>query len=106
MNKILSIDDWLPFDAKAELAKAVKNARLKRGWKRSTLSEKTGIPIPTITRYETTGEISLDKFLRLAFVLGDLNKLKSVFDSEEQVFSSLDDMLKDKPDVKRKRGTI
>jgi transcriptional regulator with XRE-family HTH domain len=106
MNKILSINDWLPHDAKIELAKAAKNARLKKGWKRGTLSEKTGIPVPTITRYETTGEISLDKFLRLAFVLGDLDKLKGVFDSEEQVFSSLDEMLKVKPEVKRKRGRL
>lgn len=106
MNKILSINDWLPYDAKSELAKSAKNARLKRGWKRGTLSEKTGIPVSTLTRYETTGEISLDQFLKLTFVLGDLDKLKGVFDSEEQVFSSLDEMVKVKPEVKRKRGTI
>lgn len=106
MDKIISINNWLPYDAKSELAKAAKNSRLKRGWKRDTLSEKTGIPVSTLKRYETTGEISLDQFLRLTFVLGDLDKLKSVFDSEEQVFASLDEMLKVKPEIKRKRGTL
>jgi len=106
MDKILSLSDWLPYDAKIELAKAAKNSRLKKGWKRDTLSEKTGIPPSTIKRYETTGEISLDQFLKLAFVLGDLDKLKSVFDVNQQIFTSLDDMLKDKPEPKRKRGRI
>ncbi|WP_340123725.1 helix-turn-helix transcriptional regulator [Methylobacter svalbardensis] len=106
MDKILSLNEWLPYDAKIELAKAAKGARLKRGWKRDTLSEKTGIPVSTLKRYETTGEISLDQFLRLTFVLGDLDRLKGVFDSDEQVFSSLDEMVTVKPEVKRKRGTL
>ena len=106
MDKILSLNDWLPYDAKIELAKNAKNARLKRRWKRDTLSEKTGIPTSTLKRYETSGEISLDQFLRLTFVLGDLDKLKGVFDNEEPVFTSLDEMLKVKPEVKRRWGTL
>jgi len=106
MDKILSLNDWLPYDAKIELAKAAKNARLKNGWKRDTLSEKTGIPASTLKRFETSGEISLDQFLKLVFVLGDLDKLKGVFDNEAPVFASLDAMLKVKPDPKRKRGRI
>jgi len=39
-------------------------------------------------------------------VLGDLDKLKGVFDNETPVFASLDAMLKVKPDPKRKRGRI
>ncbi len=106
MDKIMSLNDWLPYDAKLELAKAAKNARLNLGWKRDTLSEKTGIPTSTLKRYETTGEISLDQFLKLVFVLGDLNKLKGIFDSETKVFATLDDMLKVNPMPKRKRGRL
>jgi hypothetical protein len=106
MDKIMSVDDWLPYDAKIKLAKSAKIARLKRGWKRDTLSEKTGVPTSTLKRYETTGEISLDQFLRLTFVLGDLDKLKGLFDSEEPAYASLDEMLKVKPEVKRRRGTL
>ena len=104
MDKIISLSDWLPYEAKIELAKAAKKARLKRGWKRDTLSEKTGIPTSTLKRYETVGEISLDQFLKLVFVLGDLDKLRPLFDSESQTFATLDDMLKAKPIPERKRG--
>jgi len=106
MDKILSLNDWLPSDAKIELAKAAKNARLKNGWKRDTLSEKTGIPTSTIKRYETRGDISLNQFLKLVFVLGDLDKLRDVFDSETHDFTSLDEILKVKSKPKRKRGSI
>ena len=84
MDKIISINDWVPHDAKLELAKAAKEARLKRGWKRDTLSEKTGIPLSTLKRYELTGDISLNQFLML----------------------TLDDILKQKPTVKRRRGNL
>ena len=102
----MSLNDWLPYDAKLELAKSAKNARLNLGWKRDTLSEKTGIPTSTLKRYETTGEISLDQFLKLVFVLGDLDKLKGIFNSEATVFATLDDMLKVNPMPKRKRGRL
>jgi transcriptional regulator with XRE-family HTH domain len=106
MDKIISLNDWVPHDAKLELAKAAKEARLKRGWKRDTLSEKTGIPLSTLKRYELTGDISLNQFLMLTFVLGDLDKLKELFASEEPVYTSLDDILKQKPTVKRRRGNL
>ena len=106
MDKIQTPTDLLLNDSKIELAKAAKDARLKKGWKRDTLSKHTGLPLSTIKRYETNGRISLDHFLRLAFVLGDLDKLREVFKSEEHVYASLDEMQKAKPEVKRKRGRI
>ena len=106
MDNILFLSDWLPYDAKIELAKAAKKARLNNGWKRDTLSEKTGIPSSTIKRFETCGEISLDQFLKLVFVLGDLDKLKGIFDGEAKIPTSLDEMAKVKQTPKRKRGRL
>ena len=106
MDNILSLDNWLPHDAKLELSKAAKSARLKNNWKRGTLSEKTGIPVSTIKRFETVGEVSLDNFLKIAFVLGDLDTLKNIFDTDSQPFTSLDEMLNTKPELKRKRGSL
>jgi transcriptional regulator with XRE-family HTH domain len=106
MDNTLSFDDWLPVEAKQELAKKAKEARLARSWKRETLAERTGIPVPTIKRYETTGEISLHQFLKIVFVLGDLNKLKTVFDSEAPFYASLEDIIKEKPKKTRKRGSL
>ena len=107
MDKMISIDDWLPVEAKKTLAKQAKETRLARGWKRQTLSKHTGIPVPTIKRYETTGNISLQQFLKLVFVLGDLDILKEVFKPEEPFYSSIDEIAKSavKSKPKRQRGS-
>lgn len=40
------------------MAKNCKDRRLERGYSRRTLSERTGVPAPTIERFEKTGKIS------------------------------------------------
>ena len=42
-----------------------KARRLDKGYSRRTLSDITGIPAPTIERFERTGKISLESFCRL-----------------------------------------
>ena len=42
-----------------------KARRLDKGYSRKTLSEITGIPAPTIERFERTGKISFESFCRL-----------------------------------------
>jgi transcriptional regulator with XRE-family HTH domain len=105
MDNPISLDDWIPMEAKRELARLAKETRLARGWKRETLSDKTGIPVSTLKRYETTGEIGLQQFLKLVFVIGDINRLKSVFEPEKPVYVSLDELIKDREKPKRKRGS-
>ena len=48
------------------LAGNCKARRLEKGYSRKTLSDLTGIPAPTIERFERTGKISLESFCRLA----------------------------------------
>lgn len=47
------------------MAQNCKARRLERGYSRRTLSERTGVPAPTIERFETTGKISFDSFCAL-----------------------------------------
>ncbi len=105
MDNIISLNNLLPIEAQKKLAQQAKESRLARGWKRETLSQQTGIPVPTIKRYETTGEISLRQFLKLAFILGDLDKLNEVFKPDEPFYSSLDEIQKTKEKPKRVRGS-
>lgn len=44
------------------MAKHCKDRRLERGYSRRTLAERTGVPAPTIERFEKTGKISLESF--------------------------------------------
>lgn len=103
MDNMLSLNDWIPSEAKANLAKAAKTARLKQALKRDTLSKNTGIPSATIKRFETCGDISLHNFLKIVFVLGDLEIMKTVF-AESQA-SSLDEIIAENKKPQRQRGS-
>ena len=47
------------------MAQNCRARRLEKGYSRKTLSSLTGIPAPTIERFERTGKISLESFCRL-----------------------------------------
>lgn len=49
----------------SRLAGNCRARRLEKGYSRRTLSELTGIPAPTIEKFERTGKISLESFVRL-----------------------------------------
>ena len=51
------------------LAANCKARRLEKGYSRRTLSDLTGVPAPTIERFERTGKISLDYFDEVAALL-------------------------------------
>ena len=48
------------------LAGNCRARRLEKGYSRRKLAEMTGIPAPTLERFERTGKISLEAFCRLA----------------------------------------
>ena len=60
------------------LAGNCKARRLEKGYSRRTLSELTGIPAPTIERFERTGKISLESFCRLAVEFDFFDELGAV----------------------------
>jgi len=80
-----------------------KELRLLKGYKRKTLSEKTGVSESSIKRFELTGEISLDSLLKISNVLNITNWLTCIL--EEEHFSSIDEIVKTKNKTKQ-RGTI
>ena len=47
------------------LAENCRKRRLDRGMSRRSLAEATGVPEPTLERFETKGKISLEAFLKL-----------------------------------------
>lgn len=49
----------------ARLAANCKARRLEKGYSRRHLAEVTGVPAPTLERFERTGKISLESFCRL-----------------------------------------
>lgn len=67
-----------PDEVSRELGRRCRAARLAKNWRRATLAERAGISASTLARFETTGVITLTKFLRVAWALGRLSDLDDV----------------------------
>ena len=60
------------------LAQRMKELRLARKWKRSSLAERSGVSEASLKRFEQTGQVSLESFLKLAFTLDRLDELTQI----------------------------
>lgn len=56
----------------------MKTLRLMAGYKRSTLAARSGVTEASLKRFETTGQVSLKNFLRLAQALGHLAEMEGL----------------------------
>ena len=61
------------------MAKNCKDRRLERGYSRRTLAERTGVPAPTIERFEKTGKISLESFCAIAVEFDYFQEMSEIF---------------------------
>lgn len=57
-----------------ELAKRLKAERLRLGWKQQTLAERSGVSLPTLKRFEGSGQTSFSNVLQLCHALGRLDE--------------------------------
>ncbi len=60
------------------LAENSRKRRLDKGLSRRSLSEITGIPEPTLERFETKGKISLGAFLKLVIEFGWFDEMSAI----------------------------
>ena len=89
-------------DLAARLSQNVKRRRLEKGLSRKALSMMSGVPVPTIAKFEQHHSISLISFLALAKALGYTNTLKSLLD--EPVYSTMEELDTINRNKNRKRG--
>jgi transcriptional regulator with XRE-family HTH domain len=73
------LDLYMPSEVMLEISAKAKTLRLQKGFKRSTLADKSGVPSSSIKRFETTGNISLTSLLKLANALGCLSDFSQLF---------------------------
>lgn len=62
------------------MASNCKARRLEKGYSRKTLSDLTGIPAPTLERFERTGQISLESFCRLVILFDYFDEMAAILD--------------------------
>ena len=60
-------------DVSTNLAARLRALRLARGWKQATLAARSGVSLASLRRFETSGKVSLESLLKLAFALDRLD---------------------------------
>jgi transcriptional regulator with XRE-family HTH domain len=93
-----------PEQAGKKLADRAKALRLARGWKRSTLAERSGVSLASLRRFEESGRVSLQNLLELAFALNRLDDFDSLLQPPRAASLAELEVAEKRP--ARKRGRI
>lgn len=89
-------------DLTERLAANVKKRRLEKGLSRKALSMMSGVPTPTIAKFEQKSTISLPGFIAIAKALGYANEVKILLD--EPKYSTMEELDTINRNKNRKRG--
>lgn len=90
--------------AQLKIAENIRARRLSMELTQEGLAERSGVPLPTLRKFEQKGAISLESFLKLLMVVGEVEELLNILKPSKPTFNSIDDVLKDMDSVSRKRG--
>lgn len=93
-----------PEQTSRELADKLKQLRLHRDWKQSTLAERSGVSLGSLRRFERTGKVSLQNLLKLAFTLNRLDDFDDVL--RPPPARSIAELEADDGDEGPKRGSV
>jgi len=67
-----------PEETSKNLSIRLKELRLLKKWKRSTLAKRSGVTESSLKRFEQTGKVSMENFLKLIFALGRLDEIDAL----------------------------
>ncbi len=81
---------YSPDEIRQRIAIRARARRLARGWTQAELAERGGIVLATLKKFEHSGQISLDRLIRIAAALDDLTVFERLF--EPPVAASLDEL--------------
>ena len=85
-----------------QLAERLKTRRLEKGLSRQALAELSGVPAPTIARFEQQHAISMRQYLDLAITLGYADQLQVLM--QEAIYKTMEELETIKHNQNRKRG--
>lgn len=88
-----------------KLVDNIRERRLQMNLTQEGLADRSGVPLPSLRKFEQKGLISLDSFLKLLSVVGGLEEMVDVLKPKEQSFKSIDDVLKSEEKPIKKRGS-
>lgn len=90
-----------PEELKRSLAVRAKERRLVLNLSQKGLAQRSGVPMGTLRKFERTGDISLNSFLKILYCLGDEKAALNLLQHREE-YKTLDEVLA--VPKKRQRG--
>jgi transcriptional regulator with XRE-family HTH domain len=75
--------DKNPADIRLELAQRTRALRKEQKISQSELAPRANVSLGSYKRFETSGQISLDSLLKIAFILGRLTDFETLFQSNK-----------------------
>mgnify|MGYP002145493140 FL=1 len=101
---MLAINIQTPSSMLETIKDNFKQKRLSLNLTQEGLSNKSGVSLGSIKRFESSGEISFESLLKVALVLNCLDDFKNIANKKDEQYETMDDLLKIKP--LKKRGLI
>ena len=86
-----------------QMAQRLQSRRLEKGLSRQTLADLSGVPAPTIARFEQHYAISLRQYVDLAMTLGYTDALKELM--KEPIYKTMEELETIRSNQNRKRGS-
>ncbi|KIA95156.1 XRE family transcriptional regulator [Pedobacter kyungheensis] len=93
-----------PLKAQQKITEIIRDRRLSMGLTQEELAKRSGVPLPTLRKFEQKSTISFESFLKLLMVVGGLDEMTNALKPFKPNFTSIDDVLKDNSNTLRKRG--
>lgn len=86
------------------LANKLKKRRLEKGLSREALSDLSGVPAPTIAKFEQKHSISLASFVALVKSLGYTNDIKNLI--SKPLYNTMEELELINKNKNRKKGRL
>lgn len=102
MPLLYNFDVDTPDELLAILATNMQKRRLEKGLSREALTELSGIPTPTIAKFEQKHTISLSSYVALAKALGYSKAIKGLL--SEPIYSTMEELEIINKNKNRKKG--
>lgn len=88
---MIALDRQTPNEIQMHIAKRVRDIRKRRRISQKKLSEKSGVSLGSVKRFESSGEISLRALIKIAIALDIDDALIHLF--EETPFLSIEEII-------------
>lgn len=102
MQLIYNFDIDTPGELLAILAVNLQKRRLEKGLSREALTELSGVPTPTIAKFEQKHTISLASFVALSKALGYTKAIKELL--SEPLYNTMEELEMINKNKNRKKG--